>query len=47
MHRTSQKTTAAVGGAVAPVVPGNRGWKSVTNRGWSQDPRDTADLVDH
>jgi hypothetical protein len=48
MHRTSQKTAAAVGGAVTAVgVPGNRGWKSVTNRGWSQDPRDTADLVDH
>jgi hypothetical protein len=48
MHRTSQKTAAVVGGAVAAVgVPGNRGWKSVTNRGWSQDPRDIADLVEH
>ncbi|WP_433283930.1 hypothetical protein ACQPZQ_23160 [Pseudonocardia sp. CA-142604] len=47
MHRTSQETAAVVDGAAVVGVPGNRGWKSVTNRGWSQDPRDTADLVDH
>jgi hypothetical protein len=48
MHRTSQQATAVVDGALAAVgVPGNRGWKSVTDRGWSQDARDAADLVDH
>jgi hypothetical protein len=28
-------------------VPGNRGWDSVSNRGWSQDVRDTSDLAGH
>jgi hypothetical protein len=28
-------------------VPGNRGWGTVANRGWSQDVRHTSDLADH
>jgi hypothetical protein len=31
----------------AAGVSGNRGWESVADRGWSQYPRDAADLVDH
>jgi hypothetical protein len=48
MHRTSQKAAADIGGAVSAVgVPGNRGWKSVTNPGWSQSTRETADPAVH